>query len=422
VDFYSVWPALACMTILLAFASMLPAGSMDIAPGARTRISTLDGLRGFLAFGVFFHHGAIYHRYILDGVWTLPPSSVFTLFGQVGVSIFFMITGYLFWSRMISQRGLPNWKSFYVSRIFRIGPLYLVAVGVMLVVVFASTGFEIKVPILRLFQDIFRWSLLGLIKGGDVNGYANPGRILADVTWTLRYEWWFYLSLPLTALATRSSKAHFAAVAASLIACLIYLGLQSGTEKFALTAACIALFLQGMCCASLEKKGWTLRLPDWATSILVVATLAMVFLFFETAYRAGPVLCLGFVFYLIISGSSIFGLLVTRAARRLGDISYGIYLLQGIVLYFVFSTEPIRAYAILSPERHWIVILFCALLLTGCAAIAHHYVELPGIRTGRSIAALIDRYFNTKGVAVKIAFNIPDGDKKTTATLRGEPQ
>ena len=389
------------MMLLLALASMLPASSMDIAPGVRARVSTLDGLRGFLAFGVFFHHGAIYHRYIVDGVWTLPPSSVFTLFGQVGVSMFFMITGYLFWSRMISEHGQSNWSSFYVGRIFRIGPLYLVAVGVMLVVVFTSTRFEINVPILRLFQDVCRWSLLGLIKGGDVNGYENPGRILADVTWTLRYEWWFYLSLPLTALATRGSRSHLVFVAAALIACLIYLSFQSGTEKFALPAACIALFLQGMCCASLEKKGWTLRLPDWATSILVVATLGIVFLFFETAYRAGPVLCLGFAFYLIISGSSVLGLLVTRAARRLGDISYGIYLLQGIVLYFVFSVEPIRAYAVLSPARHWSVILLCALLLAGCAAVAHHCVELPGIRTGRSIAAFVGRYFNAKGAAVK---------------------
>lgn len=99
------------------------------------------------------------------------------------MSVFFMITGYLFWSRLIVERGQSDWISFFIGRIFRIGPLYLLAVGTMLVVVFASTGFEIKEPVLRLSENIFRWSLLGLLSGPDVvNGYENPGRILADVT------------------------------------------------------------------------------------------------------------------------------------------------------------------------------------------------------------------------------------------------
>jgi len=40
------------------------------------RLSNLDGLRGFVAFGVFFHHGAIYHQYLQDGQWASPPSTL----------------------------------------------------------------------------------------------------------------------------------------------------------------------------------------------------------------------------------------------------------------------------------------------------------------------------------------------------------
>lgn len=382
------------MAILLAAARGLPFSSLDRAPGVRIRISTLDGLRGFLAFGVFFHHGAVYHRYILDGHWTLPPSAVFTLFGQVGVSVFFMITGYLFWSRMIVERGQPDWISFYIGRIFRIGPLYLLAVGTMLAVVFASTGFEIREPILRLSESVARWSLLGLLSGPEfVNGYENPGRILADVTWTLRYEWWFYISLPLAAFAARSSRMHLVAVLVGLFACLGVLSLEIGSERLIRSEACVALFFLGMCCASLEAKGFTLRLPDWAMSVVAVVILMFVFATFETAYRAAPVALLGVVFYLIISGTSVFGLLRAQASRRLGDISYGIYLLQGIVLFFVFSIGSVKSFALISPVRHWSVVCLCALLLMGLAALTHHFVELPGIGVGKQIAVWVRRYF-----------------------------
>lgn len=390
------------MAILLAAARGLPFGSLDIAPGAGTRISALDGLRGFLAFGVFFHHGAVYHRYVLDGQWALPPSAFFTLLGQVGVSVFFMITGYLFWSRMIAERGQPDWASFYIGRIFRIGPLYLVAVGMMLVVVFASTGFEIKEPIAQLLRTVLRWSMLGLLNGPEaLNGYENCGRILADVTWTLRYEWWFYLSLPVAALAARGPRTHLFAVAIGLAIGLTVLSLEIGPERLIRTAACVCLFFQGMCCASLEKKGLLLRAPDWATSALAIAMLLFVFTTFETAYRAGPVLLLGIGFYLIISGSSFFGLLHARASRRLGDISYGIYLLQGLVLFFVFSIGPIKSFALASPARHWSVICLCALLLMAVAASTHHFVELRGIRVGKHIAALVGRYFWPKASPTK---------------------
>ncbi len=385
-NYYSVWPAFACMAMVLALTSIVPWKGLDIPPGARTRVSTLDGLRGFLAYGVFFHHVAIYHRYLLDGVWSVPPSAVFTLFGQAGVAIFFMITGYLFWSRMISEEGRPDWLILYISRIFRIGPLYLVAVGIMLGVVFASTGVQLNNSVFHLLKNLLRWGLLGLTSGGSVNGYENPGRILADVTWTLRYEWWFYLSLPLTALAARNSRMHLIAVSAVLAACLTYLAMRAGTARPALTLVCICLFLQGMCCASLEKSGLALRLPDWVMSTFVVALLVFLFSLFKTAYRAEPVLLLGVVFYLIISGSSVFGLLLTRGARRLGDISYGIYLLQGIVFYFVFAIPIMRTLARGSPESHWIIVFVCGLVLLAFAATTHRFVELPGIRLGKQFA------------------------------------
>ncbi len=95
--FYSVWPFFGCLAVLLALARLPVFTAVDTPPSPHfNRVATLDGLRGFLALAVFFHHAAIYHRFLLDGVWALPPSRFYALLGPVGVSVFFMITGYLF--------------------------------------------------------------------------------------------------------------------------------------------------------------------------------------------------------------------------------------------------------------------------------------------------------------------------------------
>ncbi|WP_419760663.1 acyltransferase family protein [Acidisoma sp.] len=65
----------------------------------RARVQTIDGLRGFLAIGVFIHHSVIYHQYLLTGRWDVPPSVFYTNIGKAGVTVFFMITGYLFGHR-----------------------------------------------------------------------------------------------------------------------------------------------------------------------------------------------------------------------------------------------------------------------------------------------------------------------------------
>jgi peptidoglycan/LPS O-acetylase OafA/YrhL len=45
--------------------------------------------------------------------------------------MFFMITGYLFYSQLLKQKGRPNWKKLYIGRIFRIIPLYWFAVALV---------------------------------------------------------------------------------------------------------------------------------------------------------------------------------------------------------------------------------------------------------------------------------------------------
>ena len=99
------------------------------------RYGTLDGLRGYLALSVVFHHYVITWYWKVGGSWGRPPEDYFQNYGKIGVAIFFMITGFLFISKVMGSAGKLNWFMLYESRIFRIFPLYIFAVAIISVVV-----------------------------------------------------------------------------------------------------------------------------------------------------------------------------------------------------------------------------------------------------------------------------------------------
>jgi peptidoglycan/LPS O-acetylase OafA/YrhL len=398
-DFYSVWPFFGSLAVLLALAATPLFAAADVPPNPRpNRVKTVDGLRGFLALAVVFHHVAAYHAFIVDGRWVEPPSRFYALLGPIGVSMFFMVTGFLFWSRLIRARKPISWSQLYIGRLFRIGPLYLAATVAMLMVVLVLTGFRLRISVLHLCLELGRWFMLGAIPGTGVNGYTDAALLLAGVTWTIHWEWVFYLSLPILGLAARKRHLHLPLVSGALIGCLIYAALHPPSKEMLglmmsrgrPNAVVIALFLVGMLCASLDEKGLRLRLSDRTASVMALVLLASVFLF-RNGYAAGPVILLGATFFLIISGCTIFGLLVSRPAIRLGDVSYGIYLLQGLALAAFFRPPTLRALAIASPVYHWCLGLLSACVLIAVAVVAHVAIERPGIVLGKRMANAFKR-------------------------------
>ena len=387
--FYSTWPVFCCLALLLSLASTPAFKAADTSPNVHVhRIVTMDGMRGFLALAVVFHHAAIYHRYLVDGVWTDPANHFMDLLGHVGVALFFMITGFLFWSQLIRTEGRPSWITLYTGRIFRIGPLYLAAVFVLLAVVAERTGFRLHVPILTLLRQLLPWLSLGLITGRTVNGFGDPGLLLCDVAWTLQWEWWFYLSLPLLALFARRKGLHLWLVLFAITAGQACLEFYKGHRgRFILNQA--MLFLMGMLVASLWQSGRVLRIRDSVSSGVLLALLAAVFQCKNPNVTLLSQVLLGLILYLVVCGSSLFGLLKTRSAIRLGDVSYGIYLLQGLVLGGVFRIRFGRVHDLASPWQHWLLTLFCAVILICVATAAHRLIERPGVLVGKKVSTAL---------------------------------
>jgi len=410
-DAYSIWPYFLCMAFVLVAASGRVFKAADVPPNPRNqRISTLDGLRGFLALGVFFGHGTIYHRYILDGTW-VSASRFYDMLAGAGVETFFMITGYLFWSRVVAHRGRLDWVQFYIGRVFRIGPLYMLAVAAMLVILFVRLGPHLNVPPGQFAKEIIRWSALGLFPARDINGYPQTYLLVAGVTWSLKFEWYFYLVLPLLAVAGRS-RLHLPLVAAALAMSLVYAAIEISTP-FPHHPILIALFLLGMTCGSLTANGLAAKIAEPYSSVIVVTLVCVTFMSFSSSYTVGAIILLGGAFFLVASGCSVFGILTSRPARRLGDVSYGIYLLQGLILTVVFSSERVREFALASAIGHWAMILLCAILLVLVATLTHVWIERTGIEFGKRLGRALRR--EARALSVGPDVPLPGGPREVSA-------
>lgn len=386
---YSVWAGVACAALVLWLIGLPLFRSADIPPNpARPRIGNLDGLRGFLALAVFLQHGVIFHGYLSDGVWRLPPSRFYVLIGQVGVALFFMVTGYLFWSILIKERGRPHWGALYTRRVFRIGPLYLAAVATMLVFVAFDTGGRLQVPAYRLAADLLRCLSLGVLSVGTVNGDPKSSVFLA-VMWTLQYEWVFYGLLPVLALGARRDHWHLPFAAGFAVVCIAWRLAGAPIWHSSLDPIFALLFAIGMLSASLQLNGAVNRVPQPVLSILALASLTFAFAIFSSAYDIAPALLLGTAFFLMTSGGTIFGLLTTYRARRLGDVAYSVYLLQTLVLSAIFAIPAVRVFSLASVFNYWGVVFLAAAVLVALAVFTHAWIERTGIDAGQRLIAML---------------------------------
>ncbi|MGA9586076.1 MAG: acyltransferase family protein [Terracidiphilus sp.] len=154
-----------------------------------------------------------------------------------------------------------------------------------------------------------------------------------------------------------------------------------------------ALF--GMSAAALKAAKPQLRAQGPLSSLAASGLLVFGLAFVPNVYRPLPVLLFGSVFVLIALGSNLFGILSARASVRLGNISYGIYLLQGPVFAAVSSFSFIRALDMRSPLGHVAVTMLEALALMALATCTHVWIERPGIALGRR---LLERTASPKGL------------------------
>ncbi len=210
-DHQSIAPYFLLMLLYFGVAMLFLRGdgfyARMLSPGVQGRYESLDGLRGFLAMGVFFHHAVIMHAWYVSGVWS-APKGFYGYLGPDSVRFFFMITGFLFWTKAIHNGARIDALKLWRNRLLRIAPMCLFSILVMSLLAAVQSRFQLLVPVGRLIEGALACLTLGAVTptiNGIVLNVYN-----ASVFWTLRYEWSFYLAIPLLAwFATPKRLAWF---------------------------------------------------------------------------------------------------------------------------------------------------------------------------------------------------------------------
>ncbi|MET1077535.1 MAG: acyltransferase [Pseudomonas sp.] len=376
--------ALLCASLLLR---CMPAIARSLDSNGSARFASIDGLRGYLALGVFIHHAVITWFYLDSGQLAVPPSNFYAQIGVTSVALFFMITGFLFWHRLLEQGDRHDWLAFAVSRVFRLYPLYLPLLAVVLISVFWMQDWRLHESPWAVLKQVLLWLSFDR---PDINAYPHTGMLIANVTWTLSYEVFFYLALPLLSLVFLKRGPW-----PQVLLCLagIYLLYQLIGWNHSLKKHYLASFLGGIAAAYWVRRP---ALVDWGRSRLAGALALLALLVVMTAFRKSfalvPLLLLGLFFAIVASGNRLFGALQPRALRWLGEISYSTYLLHGFVLWLVVQRLPLLLPFDIRPPLPYLALLAGATcLLVLLSSLTFLYLEKPGMAAGKRLIGWLRR-------------------------------
>ncbi len=335
------------------------------------RYEALDGLRGFLAIGVFFQHAVQNFSFFQIGHWVITDSRFYRFLGGEAVILFFITTSFLYWTKLVlsESKGENQMFRLYRSRLLRLAPLYLFSGFLVSIIALYNSSFNIT-SISDLLRDIFYWLTLGLHTIQSFNG-TDIIPLNAGIHWTLRYEWAFYLLLPLVAYMMKNSIGKVASL-------FILIGVFALPDRgywaifiFGILSAYIVSYYPSV--SWFKKYSWSALVP-----------LSGLFLVYSINYK--PYSYIQYfismlVFLCFVYGSDLFGLLKMPFAKFLSTISYSVYLLHGIILYLVLnSLNNVYPVASLSPLEYWTVILFAGIIVVLVSAVSYRYIEDPFIQ------------------------------------------
>jgi peptidoglycan/LPS O-acetylase OafA/YrhL len=338
---------------------------------------SIDGLRGYLALSVFICHGSEYFYYINHKYNKIPALSFYELIGDASVSLFFMITGFLFWTKIIAGEGHIDVRKFAVSRIARLVPMYFVIFGIVLLLSLQRTDFVINDP-RELILQVGRWLALGALGCHNLNGVELIPSV-NDNLWTLKWEWCFYVLLPLAAFFWKGTRFVVMFIAVGVLIAALPVG------KFLFN------FLAGMMSATILARIGPINFPKSSyVGIASAAPIAFTLFVWPQSYGLAQTASLLPLFFVIAAGETLFGLFTNKAARGLGAMSYSIYIIHLVVLYVAFhATSAVLDLSSLSPSLFWVWLGIIGAILIGLCSVTFRLIELPFIAAGHKAGAKI---------------------------------
>lgn len=381
---------------------------------ARKTLNALTGARFLAAYWVLIYHFTIQFRYVRfpgkPAVSTSLPSLLAPtlLQGHLGVDFFFLLSGFILaYTYLSSDGGLRGTKrAFWVARIARIYPVYLLGLILGLYPFYLEehhVARRLVIPGILHLLMLHAWIPIGL-------DWNQP-------SWSLGVESTFYLLfpfvLPLVARLPRRSLwllvfvswLLFAAINLDLLAftqagfghlfffwtdLVRYEPLVSMPEFIAGTALGLLFTRDGGLAIP-----WLPRLRGWTFDILILVMLALLSgvmaIIYAMKLNSSPVdigapfalpMLAGVIVLLAYQRGIFAWLLSTPIMVWLGEISYGIYILQKPV-WALFDkhlwsvVDGISMFLIHRPANDYMLLAGLSLLLIACASFSFKFLETP---------------------------------------------
>jgi peptidoglycan/LPS O-acetylase OafA/YrhL len=266
------------------------------------------------------------HRHSLDGLRgvavLLVLGSHFDLpfmqgGGQVGVTLFFVLSGYLITALLLGERkagGGVNFRGFYERRIRRLAPALLILIASIVVWSITSGQFVAALPgELAALAYVGNWAYL--------SGVWMPG---LEQTWSLAVEEQFYLVWPVVLLLLiRRGIGTVIIVAIVLVVASFAITVTSDVETalYGSLARVKDLLLGALIALMSVWRGGDLAMPQ-AAVIVAAGALVLVTLSPQPNALAAAVPCAVLVAWFAAHPAS----LSARWLTFTGTISYGLYL------------------------------------------------------------------------------------------------
>ena len=198
----------------------------------------------------------------------------------------------------------------------------------------------------------------------------------------ISYEWIFYLSMPIWARLLKIPASIrwvlFGLIGVSVIG--IFHPLLEGKA-----------FLGGILAAFLVKND-EFRLLAASNLMSVVAMLALIAVAVPFVFNTESLtlILLIIAFIIIACGNQLFGLLLHPVSRALGDLSFSIYLLHGILLFVTFNIVIDKS-VVVSANMYWGVVTIITPILIFICHCTHHYIEYPAMKSTDKVMILLKK-------------------------------
>jgi exopolysaccharide production protein ExoZ len=363
------------------------------------RLPAMEGLRGLAILLVFVcHYNGIIGQQLKLPASIASLSTVIGLWGASGVDLFFLLSGFLIY-RSALRPGL-NYVSFMRRRLERIYPTFLVVFALYLVLVALHLAPSRIPPGIADGGRYLVENLLFLPGIFDIPAFIGAA-------WSLSYEWFFYLAIPLIVhvlqLHRWSRRSRIALFSAGVV---IYVGIVLAFSGhfptfrwYDPTHVRMVMFASGILVyETLESAQLRARLTprvEYALVALAVASAVAIFIMcalkssgttdgewtVQTGmYQVIPTFigCAALGLVVLRPGGILIGAFSHDWLRWTGNISYSFYLMHSIPMHIVgvFLTHgpmrqvnPLLAYALALPFTIAFVYL--------CSALLFIFVERP---------------------------------------------